>query len=242
MTHPIIDLYPNSNSSPTNLTTLTLPSTIQVQSRLTRNNYYVSTGASDNALLKQAQQMVLAHHYSRGGSNTAVYVHGLFERATDALVGIAWWLPPTRVAAESVNRADWQQVLVLTRLVILPGTPSNACTYLLGRAIRDIWSKGRFCSLVTYADESQGHEGGIYAAGNWLYVGRTGPYQRWIDPMTGRQVAAKSTKNRVKAEMLALGFIKAGRYYKHKFVLHDPRLKIDVAGVLSWRDRVKAGV
>ncbi len=179
-----------------------------------KEDWYVET-----AQLKAAQEMVKVHHYSGGGSNTAVYVHGLFRAATKELVGIAWWLPPTRVACESVNKDNWKKVLSLTRLVILPGIPKNACTFLMGRSINLIKKDGRFASLVTYADESQGHTGAIYKASNWLYVGRTGPYPRWVDS-TGRQVAQKSTKNRVKSEMLALGHVKVGAFYKHKFIMH----------------------
>jgi len=173
----------------------------------------------DIAPLKSAQEMVKTHHYSGGGSNTAVYVHGLFRAATKELVGVAWWLPPTRVACESVNKENWKKVLSLTRLVILPGIPKNACTFLMGRSIKIIKKDGRFVSLVTYADESQGHTGAIYKASNWQYIGRTGPYPRWVDSI-GRQVAQKATKNRVKREMLALGHTKVGSFYKHKFVLH----------------------
>ena len=54
--------------------------------------------------LSTAQEMVREHHYAKGGSNTAVYTHGLVHRESGNLVGVVWWLPPTRVAAESVNR------------------------------------------------------------------------------------------------------------------------------------------
>lgn len=164
--------------------------------------------------------MVADHHYAGGGSNTAVYVHGLFERGTDKLFGVAWWLPPTRVACESVNKEHWKKVLSLTRLVMLPSAPKNACTFLLSRSVAAIRADRRFVSLVTYADESQGHTGGIYKASNWEYVGRTGPYPRWIDPTTGRQVAPKATVNRTKAQMEALGYVKTGSFHKHKFVSH----------------------
>ena len=78
---------------------------------------------------------------------------------------------------------------------------------------------GRFVSLVTYADESQGHSGNVYRAANWEYVGRTGPYPRWLDS-SGRQVAPKATTNRTKHEMELLGHTRVGSFYKHKFVLH----------------------
>jgi hypothetical protein len=154
-------------------------------------------------------------------------MHGLYNRVSGQLAGVAWWLPPTRVACESVNKLNWKKVLSLTRLVILPDVPKNAASFLLAHSVRRIWSDNRFVTLVTYADESQNHFGQIYRAANWLYVGRTGPYPRWLDA-NGKQVAQKATKNRVKAEMLALGHTKVGSFYKHKFVLHRPGELINV--------------
>jgi len=172
-----------------------------------------------SAPLREAQAMVATHHYSGGGSNTGVYVHGLYRLSDGALFGVAWWLPPTRVAAESVNLTEWRRVLSLTRLVCLPDAPKNSASFLLARSMRLIQREQRFVSLVTYADESQGHTGAIYRAGNWGYVGRTGPYPRWLST-DGRQVAPKATVNRTKAEMEALGHRKVGSFHKHKFVKH----------------------
>ncbi len=169
--------------------------------------------------LAEMQAMVREHHYAKGGSNTAVYSHGLYDRRTDKLVGVAWWLPPTRVACESVNKPEWKKVLGLTRLACLPEAPKNSESFLITHSTRLIKNEGRFVSLVTYADESQGHTGAIYLACGWEYVGRTGPYPRWVDA-SGKQVACKATKNRTKAQMLALGHIPAGSFYKHKFVKH----------------------
>lgn len=183
--------------------------------RLKKEDWYVGVASVD-----AAQKMVAVHHYARGGSNTACYVHGLFRASDNVLCGIAWWLPPTRVAAESVNREEWKKVLALTRLVILPGVPSNACSFLMGRSIRLIEEDGRFVSLVTYADESQGHTGAIYRATNWKYMGRTGPAVRWVDSVLGRQVSVKATVSRTKSQMEALGYRKDGTYRKHKFVKH----------------------
>jgi hypothetical protein len=171
------------------------------------------------APLADAQALVREHHYARGGSNTAVYVHGLYWAGMEFLCGVAWWLPPTRVACESVNRREWQRVLSLTRMVMAPGIPKNACTFLLARSVKAIKQDGRFVSLVTYADESQGHTGGVYRAANWDYVGRTGPYPRWLD-QDDKQVAPKATVNRTKSQMEALGHRKVGAFYKHKFVMH----------------------
>ena len=171
-----------------------------------------------DAPLTEAQRLVREHHYARGGSNTAVYVHGLYRKSDGVLCGVAWWLPPTRVACESVDKERWKKVISLTRMVLIPGTPKNACSFLLAKSVRAIRTDGRFVALVTYADESQGHTGGVYKAAGWDYIGRTGPYPRWLDA-SGKQVAPKATKNRTKAEMEALGHKKTGSFHKHKYVL-----------------------
>ena len=169
----------------------------------------------------QAREFVEAHHYARGGSNTAVYAFGLFHFLfPDLLAGVTWWLPPTRPAAESVNRDHWQRVLSLSRMAVLPAVAKNACSFMVARAVRHIRRERRFVSLVTYADESQGHDGGVYRACNWQYVGRTGPYPRWVDPATGRQVATQATRTRTVEQMQALGYVRTGSFFKHKFVLH----------------------
>lgn len=169
--------------------------------------------------LDSAQRMVARLHYAGGGSNTAAYVHGLVRRNDPMRVrGIAWWLPPTRVAAESVEAEHWREVLALTRLVIEPDVPANAASFLLSGSVRRIRADGRWRTLLTYADEAQGHTGAIYRAANWDYVGRTGPYPRWEDE-EGRQVAPKATINRTRGEMEALGHRLIGRAWVHKFVL-----------------------
>ena len=182
--------------------------------RLRKRDYEVR-----NAPFKQCQYMVSKLHYAKGGSNTYVYMHGLYKRNGKELMGAAWWLPPTRVACESVNKKNWKRVLGLTRLVCRPDAPRNSASFLISGSIKLIKIDGRFDTLVTYADESQGHTGSIYKASNWEYFGRTGPYPRWLDS-NGRQVSAKSTLNRKKAEMEALGYTKQGAFHKHKYIMN----------------------
>ncbi len=172
-----------------------------------------------------AKRFVADHHYSKGSSHTCVYAHGLYARGTndpDALLGAALWLPPTRRAAESVNRDDWRRVLALSRLAVHPDLPTNAASFLMGRSIRVIRAERRFSSLVTYADEFMGHLGAIYLATNWVFVGTSRPIPRWEDT-AGRQVATLATRSRTSAEMAALGHRMVGRFRKRKFVMHfDP--------------------
>jgi hypothetical protein len=36
--------------------------------------------------------------------------------------------------------------------------------------------------VVSFADPAHGHVGGIYQAGNWLYLGKTAPSRAYVDP------------------------------------------------------------
>ena len=130
--------------------------------------------------------------------------------------GIAWWIPPTKSAALATFPENWQGVLALSRLVIVPGVPKNACSFLLSKSMKLI-NRRRWPCLVTYADEWQGHVGTIYKATNWRYAGKTKPEPVFV--LNGRMVARKAgPKTRTKAQMLALGARLLGRFSKHKFV------------------------
>lgn len=168
--------------------------------------------------LKSARAFIAAHHYAQGSSHTCVFSHGLFDTDSN-LCGAALWLPPTRVAAESVNKQDWKMVLSLSRLAVAPHVPSNACSFFLSRSVRLIRATGRFKTLVTYACSSQNHSGGIYRASGWTHLGSTDATPMWHDA-NGKQVAAQSTKTRSVAEMKNLGYTMIGRFKKEKFVLH----------------------
>jgi hypothetical protein len=169
--------------------------------------------------LRNGRAFIIEHHYSKGCSNTAVYVHGLFRKGDDALLGVAQWLPPTRVAAESVNKENWTRVLALTRLAVRPDVPQNGASFLMARSIRLIEQDQKWLSLVTYADDFMGHTGQIYRATNWEYIGHMKGSPRWEDE-TGRQVARKATVSRNNAQMAELGYRMVGVFGKHKFVKH----------------------
>jgi hypothetical protein len=166
--------------------------------------------------IDEARAIVEEYHYARGTSNTAVAVHGLFRREEwfgAKCYGVAWWLPPTRKAAA----AAWHnpdEVLALSRLVLLPNAPKNAATFLLMRSVRML--PPRWKCLLTYADTWQGHTGHIYRAAGWEYLGLTEP--KAVFTINGRLTAIKAgPRTRTHAEMFAMGAKLVGRYPKHRF-------------------------
>jgi hypothetical protein len=167
-------------------------------------------------LLNVGQELVRTYHYAKGGSNTATFMHGLYAKESPKCLGIAWWIPPTKGAALA-TWPEWRRVLALSRLVIVPGQPTNAATFLLAASIRAIARTQRWACLITYADEWQGHTGAVYRASNWEYMGLTTPEAVWQTP-EGRMVARKAGGHtRTKAEMETLGYHCLGRFAKHKY-------------------------
>jgi hypothetical protein len=73
--------------------------------------------------------------------------------------------------------------------------------------------------VVSYADTAQGHHGGIYQAGNWLFVGTSKGASQYI--MGGRIVHSMQVQTAIRAGKLksrkGLETVKAGD--KHKYLM-----------------------
>lgn len=164
------------------------------------------------------ERLVQRHHYAAGASNTAVYLHGLFP--ADAFweqdaQGAAWWIPPTKGAAKALTE-DWGGVLALSRLVIEPGVPGNAATFLMASSMRAI-DRRRWPVFVTYADSWRGHTGAIYKATGWTESGQTSPEATYT--LNGRMIARKAGgQTRTHAQMLTMGCVFEGRHAKTRYV------------------------
>jgi hypothetical protein len=180
------------------------------KARLKKEDWYVA-----DVSMQIGRKYVERWHYSKGGSNTRVYMHGLYCVGERLPRGVAWWIPPTKGAALATYPENWKGVLALTRLVIVPGEPQNAASFLLAGS-RKLIDRKKWPCLVTYADEWRGHTGGIYRADNWEYAGKTKPQPVWV--RDGVMVARKAgPKTRTKTEMLQLGAEYLGSHAKHKF-------------------------
>lgn len=169
--------------------------------------------------LEIVQALVRQHHYSRGGSNTRTYTHGLFRRGAlweQECRGVAWWFPPTMDCAIANYPKNPNGVLSLSRLVVVPGMPTNACSFLIRHAMRHFMDRKRWPFLITFADEWQGHDGKIYLAAGWTFAGYTKPSPVYV--LNGRMLSRKrGNLTRTHAEMLALGCEYKGQFRRKRF-------------------------
>lgn len=117
--------------------------------------------------LKEAEALVMRYHYSQrtpGGTMLVVCLHedgGLFGDTGEAIAACFFGTPPTR----------WSEpVIELTRLVRKPDMKPPLVS-LISFGIR-ILKKRRVGLVVSFADSTQGHHGGVYQAASWEYAGK----------------------------------------------------------------------
>jgi len=76
--------------------------------------------------------------------------------------------------------------------------------------------------VVSYADPEKGHHGGIYAAGGWLYLGRTSLCEQFEYVATGQRVHTKTIKTGKRGRATKLkeqGVIRSVKVWKHKYAM-----------------------
>jgi hypothetical protein len=130
-----------------------------------------------------ARGFVEKHHYTHKFSSTR-YALGIFYREetehmffageNEQLIGCMTYGHPVsnRTVDSIVDGLELDEVLELTRLVILDGYGKNIESYSIAQSFQ--WMKDndkRVKVLVSYADPEQSHTGGIYRATNWIYQG-----------------------------------------------------------------------
>lgn len=65
-------------------------------------------------------------------------------------------------------------VIELRRLCCIDDTPKNTESWFIGKCVKRLRVRG-YRVIVSYADPTHGHQGTIYRASNFKFVGRTSP-------------------------------------------------------------------
>jgi hypothetical protein len=121
---------------------------------------FIAIGMTDDAA-----KIIEKHHYSKRMAANVQYCvtwhkeGGLFGDFGEAVAACVFSIPGTR----------WgEEVLELTRLVRIPEMPIQL-TGLISKAIDKVKSAKVFDLVVSFADRTHGHHGGIYQAASWNY-------------------------------------------------------------------------
>ena len=139
-------------------------------------------------------------HYSRSVPVGKLVKIGVWE--DDAFVGVVLFSSGSagvgviggRLGASAVETSELSRV-ALTR-------HEAPVSRIVAIAIRFLKQQSpRLRLVVSYADPEQGHIGGIYQAGNWIYSGRSSPDKAYIDRdgrrWHSRSISASGWKTRL---------------------------------------------
>jgi hypothetical protein len=135
---------------------------------------------------KTAKAYIHEHHYSRGSHNGPSPCYGLFDGAE--LIGVCMFATPCseNVRSSIYGKSRKNEVIELHRFHILDVTPKNAESWFLSRCLSLLGNdRPEKTAVVSFSDETAGHNGTIYRACNALYYGRSARARFYLDE-TGR--------------------------------------------------------
>ena len=112
-----------------------------------------------DAKLSDVRQMVEGFHYSGHLPSAVQYVASLTDRHGGIVAAIVFTVPATRWA---------EPVYELARLVRLPGY-RPPLTMLISKACKELEKRKGANLIVSFADSTHTHHGGIYQAASWAF-------------------------------------------------------------------------
>lgn len=184
---------------------------------------------------KIGMDFIRKNHYSHSCHNGPT-CFGLFDG--EALIGVvAFATPGSESVRSSVFGPDHvDRVTELHRLFIHDVTPKNTETWFMSRAIKLLLAKKPgLRAILSFSDRTEGHEGTIYKAMNFMQKGNTGrPRAFWRDPDGRLRHPRQNGVNISKAAAEKMGWTREMREVKdrHLLIVGTPSQR------KSWSKRV----
>lgn len=162
----------------------------------------------------RAVSLICENHYTHSvPSGKTHYLR--FEEAI-----IAWSIPANKNIAKFV--LGWAGcVWELSRLWAPDGHGKNLLTQAISEAVSVIKRLERPDALISYADPSAGHKGGVYKAASWIYHGKSEEVRAYRDAfgkIMARRAFHSGSKGMTKSEIESRGFSQLKLPGKERFV------------------------
>ena len=111
-------------------------------------------------------------HYSQSINGVNIsHVFGLF--CDEYLIGAMIFGAPAMHNAWKKYVDNPDKITELRRLCCVDNTPRNTESFFIGQCLRWLKKNSNFEVVVSYADEFHNHQGTIYKASNFKYLGKT---------------------------------------------------------------------
>lgn len=177
---------------------------------------------------KQAKEYIIKNHYSHGCHNSPSPCYGLFEGGV--LIGVLMFATPCSeaVRASVFGKEYKNSVTELHRLHILDVTPKNTESWFISRCLTLLKEdKPQIKAVISFADTTQGHQGTIYQATNFYYVGKTSSATFYIDE-TGRLRHPRQNGVNITREMAKdYGWKPVKRMAKNRYLIFLYKSKVE---------------
>lgn len=126
------------------------------------------------ATRNDVKEFIESHHYSHSINGVkSSYCFTLTHQGT--LIGAMLFGQMSTKGQWEPYGSSEQAVLELRRLVLVDDTPRNCESYFIGKALKWLKKNTSVECVVSYADPAYGHEGVVYKAANFKFVGVTSP-------------------------------------------------------------------
>lgn len=183
---------------------------------------------------KVAKSYICDNHYSHGCHNGPSPCYGLFDN--DELIGVLMFATPCseNVRASVFGPEMKDAVIELHRLHIKDVTPKNAESWFISRCLKMLHvDKPQIKAVISFSDTTQGHEGTIYKASNFYYVGQTSPATFYLDA-SGRLRHPHQCGVNITRQMAAeRGWVPVKRYAKNRYLFFLPSSKKELKQLKS---------
>ena len=140
---------------------------------------------------QQCKEFIVNHHYA-GSCPPTVKCFALEDN--EVLIGVCIF---SNVSRQSIKVPNCNKLLELSRLFILDGTPKNTESYFIGKCLKWLKKNTDYEAIVSFADPTQGHQGTIYKATNFILLGKTAPNYHYMTEF-GQRIHKKQVWDRAK--------------------------------------------
>ena len=124
-------------------------------------------------------------------------------------------------------------VLELRRLVLLDAVGKNAESRVIGFCLREIHKIDKSVEMiVSYADPKYGHDGTIYKASNFKYVGMSGKDKGYLDTETGKTYHSRALRTKYKGDFKP--FVKVLKSKLQQGILIPVELPAKYCFIFRW--------
>ena len=129
-----------------------------------------------------AKEYIIQNHYSHGCHNAPSPCYALYDN--NNLIGVLMFATPCseNVRASLFGEQYKDNVVELHRLHIMDVTPKNTESWFIGQCLKLlVKDRPQTWGIISFSDTTQGHEGTIYKATNFIRCGHTGGATFYLD-------------------------------------------------------------